>query len=65
MIHTSAAQTTLENKMSKAQMINAIMETANIAAISAGKTFDRGDMFFTLAFRTNRELKALCKKLGV
>jgi hypothetical protein len=54
-----------ETEMNKAQMINAIMEVANSAAICAGKEFDRGDMFFTLAFRTDRELKALCKKLRI
>jgi hypothetical protein len=51
--------------MDKAQMINAIMETANIAALSAGKEFDRGDMFFSLAFRTDRELKKICKQIGI
>lgn len=51
--------------MNKSQMINAIMEVANSAAICAGKEFDRGDMFFSLAFKTDRELKALCKKLRI
>lgn len=51
--------------MSKAQMVNAIMGEAVRAAISAGKNVDTSDMFFSLAFKTERELKSICKKLGI
>ena len=51
--------------MNKAQMIQAIIGAARNAATVAGKTVDTTDMFFTLAFRTDRELKAICKKLRI
>lgn len=51
--------------MSKAQMVDAIMGEAVRAAICAGKNVDTADMFFSLAFRTERELKSICKKLGI
>jgi len=49
--------------MSKAQMIQAIIGAAKGAATVAGKHCDTTDLFFTLAFRTDRELKAIYKKL--
>ncbi|WP_261460439.1 hypothetical protein [Serratia entomophila] len=51
--------------MSKAQMVDAIMGAAVRTAIIAGKNIDTADMFFTLAFKTERELKSICKKLGI
>jgi hypothetical protein len=51
--------------MDKAQMIDAIIGAAKSAAILANKFFDAGDMFFSLAFRTDDELKSLCKKLNI
>lgn len=51
--------------MSKAQMVDAIMGEAVRAALCAGKSVDTADMFFSLAFRTERELKSICKKLGI
>lgn len=49
----------------KGKMINEIIGTAKNAALLANKPFDGADMFFTLAFRTNKELKEICKKLGI
>jgi hypothetical protein len=51
--------------MTKAQMIQKIIETAKISAIAHGKFCDTTDMFFTLAFTSDANLKKLCKKLGV
>lgn len=51
--------------MNKAQMIQAIIGAAKGAATVAGKHLDTADLFFTLAFRTEHELKAICKKLSV
>jgi len=53
--------------MNKAQMIDAIICEAKSAAIIANKTleFDAGDLFFSLAFRTEQELETLCRKLRI
>lgn len=51
--------------MDKKQMIHAIIETAVNAAFLAGKHVDTTDMFFTLAFTSERKLKAICKKLNI
>lgn len=51
--------------MDKAQMIQAILGEAKSASIVAGKYFDYADLFITLAFRTERQLKQMCKKLNI
>ncbi len=60
-----ASNNEIEKNMDKAQMIDAIIGAAKSAAILANKFFDAGDMFFSLAFRTDDELKSLCKKLNI
>jgi hypothetical protein len=52
-------------KMNKVQMIDAIILTAKNAAMASEKVVDLGDMFFALAFRTDKELKKICKQLRI
>lgn len=50
----------------KSDLINKIMYAVNAQAV--GKQNARradGDMFFVLAFRSNEELKDICKKSGI
>jgi len=49
----------------KGKMINKIIGAAKNAAFLANKPFNGADMFFKLAFRTNKELKEICKKIDV
>ena len=51
--------------MTKAEMIQKIIETAKTSAIAHNKHCDTTDMFFTLAFTSDANLKKICKKLGV
>jgi hypothetical protein len=51
--------------MTKAEMIQRVMQAAKSAAIAQGKHFDSTDVFFSLAFMPDANLKKLCKKLGV
>jgi hypothetical protein len=51
--------------MTKADMIRKIIETAKASAIANNKFLDTTDMFFTLAFTSDANLKKICKKLGV
>ncbi len=46
-------------------MMDAILLTAKNAALASQKTVDLGDMFFALAFRTDKELKKICKQLRI
>jgi hypothetical protein len=50
--------------MTKAQIIRRIIEAAKSAAIVEGRYCDTTDLFFTLAFTSDRALRAICKKLG-
>jgi hypothetical protein len=50
----------------KGELINKIMYAVN--ANAAGKENGRradGDMFFALAFKTEKELKEICNKAGI
>jgi hypothetical protein len=51
--------------MSKSQMIDAIIDTAKSAAILENRHLNVGDLFFSLAFKTDSELKSLCKSLNI
>lgn len=51
--------------MNKAQMIQAILGAAINAATMENKPLDTTDLFITLAFRTDRQLKQMCKKLNI
>ena len=55
----------MKNLEIKGKMINEIIGAAKNAAFLANKPFDGADLFFTLAFRTNKELKAICKSLKI
>lgn len=50
--------------MSKASMIQEILMAVNLRAGGTQKHAD-GELFFTLAFRTEAELKELCKEIGI
>lgn len=41
-------------------LINRILQT-----ISAGGGYISGELFFTLAFRTEKELKKICRELNI
>jgi galactokinase/mevalonate kinase-like predicted kinase len=47
----------------KAQMIDSIIGAAKSAAFLAGKQIDAGDLFFKLAFMSEKQLRAVIKKL--
>ena len=51
--------------MNKGQMINEIIGVAKNEAFLKGIEFNGGDLFFSLAFRTVKELKQICKKLNI
>ncbi len=51
--------------MKKPEMINAIIGEAKNSAITANRPFDGGDLFFTLAFRSEKELRKICKSIGI
>lgn len=51
--------------MTKAQMIGEILQAARSAAIVQNKPIDTGDLFLTLAFRTDRQLREMCSKLNI
>jgi len=55
----------MKNEELKNKMINEIIGAAKNAAFLANKPFDGADMFFTLVFRTNKELKDICKKIFI
>lgn len=46
-------------------MINEIIGVAKNEAFLKGIEFNGGDLFFSLAFRTVKELKQICKKLNI
>lgn len=48
----------------KAEMINKIMEVAQVAKAS-GKYMDMGDLFLGLAFRTESELIQICREMNI
>lgn len=48
----------------KAKVIEQIMIQIKIAAFTSEKTFDES-VFFSLAFRSDRELKSIAKRCGV
>jgi hypothetical protein len=39
--------------------------TAILQCIAANELYISGDLFFTLAFRTESELKAICRELHI
>jgi hypothetical protein len=51
--------------ITKGEMINQIIGLTKTSAIAHKIIFDGGDLFFSLAFRTEKELKQLCKKLNI
>ena len=51
--------------MTKAQMIDAIIGAAKGAAILANKPLDMADLFFDLAFLSESDLAAICRKLKI
>lgn len=48
----------------KSQMIHAILSQLEFKAKTEKKSFNRGDTFFMLAFRTDAELKKIAKLCG-
>lgn len=46
--------------MSKSSMVTAIIQTAKANNVHTG-----GDLFFSLAFRTEAELKKICSELHI
>lgn len=49
----------------KSKMIDAIIGEARKSATLNNKPFDAGDLFFTLAFSTDAQLKKICKSLKI
>jgi len=49
----------------KGLMINEIIGVAKNAAFMQGKPFNGGDLFFSLAFKSERDLKQICKRLNI
>jgi len=47
----------------KAEMIDYIIGVAKSAAFLSGKPIDVGDLFFKLAFMTEKQLRGIIKKL--
>jgi hypothetical protein len=52
-------------KLTKAEMINLIIGAAKSACTLENRFFNGGDLFFTLAFKSDLELKKICKKLNL
>jgi len=52
-------------KLTKAEMIKEIIELCKSSSRIHNLFFDGADVFFTLAFRTDSELKKLCKQLNI
>lgn len=51
--------------MTKVEMIERILGCAKSAALLQNKPIDLGDLFFSLIFRSEKELMKLCKALNV
>ena len=53
--------------MSKDSMIQEILMAVNLRAISSNGTKQHadGNLFFSLVFRTEQELKEICKEVGI
>lgn len=49
--------------MNKGELINEIIGIAKCAAMLSNKPFDGGDLFFSLAFKSEKELKDILKKI--
>ena len=49
----------------KKLMIAEIIKVAKASAIVANKYLDTGDLFITLAFKTDTELNKICKNLSI
>ncbi|MCO5238861.1 MAG: hypothetical protein M9904_02290 [Chitinophagaceae bacterium] len=53
------------SKLTKGEMINEIIGVARTSALANGRAFDGADMFFTLAFTTEKSLIKICKGLNI
>lgn len=61
-INGKSSKMTIEAKSS---LIMAIISNLKFAASNQKKAFDEGDTFFSLAFKTDAELKKIAKLAGV
>lgn len=52
-------------KQQKGQLIGIIVTTLGFQAKNLKKQFDEGDIFFSLAFKTDKELLRIAKLAGV
>lgn len=53
------------SKLTKGEMINEIIGVAKTSALVSGRAFDGADLFFTLAFATEKSLTKICKGLNI
>lgn len=53
------------NDKEKGKLIGKIVEALRNEAMATNRPFDEGDMFFSLAFRTDEELMTIAKLCGV
>ena len=53
------------SELRKGKMINEIIGMAKNSAFIHQKFFNGADLFFTLAFMSEKEIKTICKKLNI
>lgn len=54
-----------DSELRKGKMINEIIGIAKNSAFIHEKFFNGADLFFTLAFMSEKEIKTICKKLNI